>query len=816
MNYLGEHLWPGQIGHFLLVLSLVSSLVACIAYFKSASAKMPLDADSWKKIARLCFAIDAFSVFSVFVLIYYIISNHYFEYSYAWNHSDKSLAPKYLLSSIWEGQEGSFLLWSFWHSVIGLVLIRTSKKWEAPVMGVVSFAQILLAIILLGVYIFDFKIGSNPFILMRDTGMLSPESAPAFFQNGALRKDYLELINSRGGQGLNQLLQNYWMVIHPPVLFLGFASTIVPFAYAIAGLWTKNHSGWTRPSLPWVLFSAAILGLGIMMGAKWAYESLNFEGYWAWDPVENASLVPWLILVAGLHTHVIYNSTGHSLRATYFSYILSFLLILYSTYLARSGDLQDTSVHAFVSSGMSWQLRIFVLLFLVPSFILFFMRYRQIPHIVKEENTWSREFWMFIGSLVLFLSAFAIIIPTSFPLINKVLGTNMAIGAEREFSYNRVQIFVAIIIGILTAVTQYFKYKNTSRAAFLKKILVPTVISLAISLCVSIFGNINYDKFGVGFLLAIHLGIFATIYAVVANTAYIWAGLNGRLKAAGASVGHLGFGLFLLGCFISSSKQEVLSINRTNPVNFGPDSKQKGEENLTLFRGIKTDMGKFWATYVRDTSSDDKTIYFDILMQRKDGKEEFHLYPDLIKNSKGQEGYSNNPDSKHYLHKDIFSYISYADKLEEGDDTAQYRIKTIRIKDTVFYGAGYMVLDTVLRSPENDRVTFAPDDTAMMAMMTVVPFTGSGKPISAQPYLLIRSNQVKLVPDTLISQGLAISISGVAENRTFKIGIKESSRMAPMVTLKVVQFPFINFVWFGTILMITGFVMSMIRRIRLM
>jgi cytochrome c-type biogenesis protein CcmF len=120
------------------------------------------------------------------------------------------------------------------------------------------------------------------------------------------------------GQGLNALLQNYWMVIHPPILFLGFSSTVVPFAFAIAGLWKRQFGDWTRAALPWTLFSACVLGTGIMMGAAWAYEALSFGGYWAWDPVENASLVPWLVMIAGLHTMVIYNATGHSLRATYF------------------------------------------------------------------------------------------------------------------------------------------------------------------------------------------------------------------------------------------------------------------------------------------------------------------------------------------------------------------------------------------------------------------------------------------------------------------------------------------------------------------
>jgi cytochrome c-type biogenesis protein CcmF len=148
------------------------------------------------------------------------------------------------------------------------------------------------------------------------------------------------------------------MVIHPPVLFLGFASTIIPFGFAYAGLLNKDHS-WTRVSLSWTCFSAAVLGTGIMMGAAWAYESLSFGGYWAWDPVENASLVPWLVLIAGLHTNLIYKHTGYSLKSTYLFYIFSFSLVLYSTFLTRSGILGDTSVHAFTGADMTPQLILF-------------------------------------------------------------------------------------------------------------------------------------------------------------------------------------------------------------------------------------------------------------------------------------------------------------------------------------------------------------------------------------------------------------------------------------------------------------------------
>ena len=138
MDYIGEHLLPGQLGHFFLVLSLVASLVATFAYFKATRVAAP-DNIYWKRLARIAFITETVSVLSVFVLLLYIIQNHLFEYHYAWKHSSRSLELKYLLACLWEGQEGSFLLWSMWHCILGLILIKTAKNWEAPVMTVVSF-----------------------------------------------------------------------------------------------------------------------------------------------------------------------------------------------------------------------------------------------------------------------------------------------------------------------------------------------------------------------------------------------------------------------------------------------------------------------------------------------------------------------------------------------------------------------------------------------------------------------------------------------------------------------------------------------------
>src|SRR5215212_626160 len=172
MDYTGEHLLPGLLGHFFITLSLVASLVATFAYFKATRSKLQTDNSSWKKLARAAFITEVVSVFAIFGILFYIISNHLFEYKYAWHHSSRSLETKYLLSCFWEGQEGSFLLWSVWHCVLGLIFIWREKEWEAPVMTVVSFAQVLLATMIIGVDVLGLKIGSNSFVLLRNSGIL--------------------------------------------------------------------------------------------------------------------------------------------------------------------------------------------------------------------------------------------------------------------------------------------------------------------------------------------------------------------------------------------------------------------------------------------------------------------------------------------------------------------------------------------------------------------------------------------------------------------------------------------------------------------
>ncbi|WPQ60164.1 cytochrome c biogenesis protein CcsA [Chitinophaga sancti] len=823
-TYIGEHLLPGQFGHFFAVLAFVASIVATASYWVSVRTDDEVKKRSWKLQGRWAFIIQAASVFAVFACLYYALYNHFFEYKYVWRNSSRDLPVSLLLSSFWSDQEGSFMLWSIWQSILGLVLIRTTKKWEAPVMTMLSFAQVCLGSMLIGIFILDYKVGSNPFLLLRHAA----ENQGLPWVNSP---NYLNFI--KDGNGLNLSLQNYWMVIHPPILFLGFASTVVPFAFAFAGLWTREYKEWIKPALPWALFSAAALGLGIMMGAAWAYESLTFGGYWAWDPVENASLVPWLTLVAGIHTLLAFKSSGHALKATFFFFFITFILILYSTFLTRSGVLGDTSVHSFTDLGMSGQLAFFLFAF-IPAFAMLIARRKEIPAIHKEESTYSREFWLFIGSLILMIAAIQITFTTSIPVWNKLINNlgikkllnltnDIAPPADGVFHYNKIQIWVAIVIGILTAVVQFLKYKDTPRGEFTRKLMIPTALALVATVLSGWLGKVNYDAYGAGFLMAIYLMMFASYYAIIANIAYIWIGQKGKLKAAGASVAHIGFGMVLLGIVITSSKKETISIDRMKMLDggfFGANSKENPRENLMLPRNFPVQMGDYHVTYAGDSlpAGESKTFYL-VRYDRKDpatGKtlEAFTLHPDAFLSNKGEATLTPNPDSKHYWNKDIFTYITAVPLKEDDSDTATYQPHVVAQGDSIFFSNGYMVMEGLDPQPTSRNYAAEPNDLAVGATLKV--YTKNNDQYNLKPIYLIRDSSYEYnIPDTVAPLSLYVRFSKILpKDKKVELEVKESTVFRDYIVMKAFIFPFINVLWIGVIVTVIGFIMSMFQRLR--
>ncbi|MCU0335373.1 MAG: cytochrome c assembly protein, partial [Chitinophagaceae bacterium] len=406
----------------------------------------------------------------------------------------------------------------------------------------------------------------------------------------------------------------------------------------------------------------------------------------------------------------------------------------------------------------------------------------------------------------------------SVPVFNKIFGTKIAPPEDVEYSHNSIQVWIAVIVGLLTAVTQYMKYKDTPKAQLYKKLLVPTLVALALSIAYSTLVGVAYDKKGGGFWLAIHIATFAAIYSVVANAGYIWSGLKGKLRLAGPSVAHVGFGLALVGILISAGNKKVLSYNTTGISPLKATDKENSYENSTLIKGVATDMGQYMVTYTKDTVNPrDRKRYFELNFTKKDSSESFSLYPDVIENNKGQEGLTPNPDARHYLHKDIFVYLTFlSDPKVKEKDTTSYRDVTVAIGDTSFYSNGMWTVTGLELNPKDSRFARYAGDTVVAANVSVI--AKDGRLYSAKPAFRIKDNQLSPLPDTVMSQSLVLLLRkpGNLERREVDMAIKESSAILDFVTLKAYEFPAINVLWAGIIIMVIGFVMSIVQRVRLL
>ncbi|MCB9350243.1 MAG: cytochrome c biogenesis protein CcsA [Lewinellaceae bacterium] len=677
IQYVGEHLLPGQIGQAAIVASFVASLFAGISYFFATQRRDKEEYETWRGMGRWGFIVHGISVFTIIGTIFYLMVNQYYEYQYVQAHVSEDLPFKYIFSAFWEGQEGSFLLWMFWHIVLGLVLMATGKQWEAPTLSVLSLIQLFIGSMLLGIYVGfgdePSRFGSNPLMLLREV-----MDAPIF-----AKADYAAQLT---GSGLNPLLQNYWMTIHPPTLFLGFASTSIPFCFAIAALWTREHKAWLKPALRWALFSGAILGTGILMGGAWAYEALSFGGYWAWDPVENMSLVPWLILIAGIHTNLIANSTGHSVRSTYIFYLLTFIFIVYSTFLTRSGVLGDTSVHAFTEMGLEVQLVGFLVFFLLFSAVVFGLRVKEIPSPKKEEATSSKEFWMFIGTLVLLFSALIITASTSLPVYNKIMqffnpAFEGRVITDPEPHFNKYQLWIAVFIGALSGIAQYLRFREVNFKKYASKFGLHTGIALALTAVITYLCTLWIEAKAWQFLLLLFFGIFT----IVTNLDYLATFVRGNLKMAGSAFSHIGFGIMIVGILASGLNKRIIS---NNP--FVMDgliegaSREELARNILLFKNSPLIMPPYEVTYIEDTV-DVHTRTFTVNYKRRDEAgnvaEEFNLYPNVLYDKTFTKIAASNPSTKRYWNRDIFTHIASLPQVEidmeyrrQREDSLNYRV----------------------------------------------------------------------------------------------------------------------------------------------
>jgi cytochrome c-type biogenesis protein CcmF len=803
----GEHLLPGHLGQFFVILAFGSALLSAISYYFATTNTNKLD-KSWFYLGRISFWVNSISVVSIAVCLFYIIFNHLFEYHYAWAHSSRTLPVYYIISCFWEGQEGSFWLFAFWQAVLGNILIWKAKTWEKPVMTIVALSQTLLASMLLGVEVFGSRIGSSPFILLRQA-----IEGPIFS-----RPDYLTFI--KDGNGLNPLLQNYWMVIHPPTLFLGFASMVVPFSYAIAGLWQRKYKEWIQPAISYSLFGCMILGTGVIMGSFWAYESLNFGGFWAWDPVENASVLPWITLIGALHVLVVYKNTGHSYFTATFLVLISYVLVLYASFLSRSGILGETSVHSFTDAGLKWHLLIDFLLFLFLAAGLVISRWKELPITKKDEETYSREFWMFVGAIFLGLSCFHLTLVTSIPVWNWIFGTKLAPPTEPVKHYNVIQASFAVVVTLLIGFSQFLKYKKTDTTRFFITATVYLVFSALLAALISYVTGVYKLHF------VFTLMMMGAIYTVLANGKVLSDVIKGKLKLAGSAVAHIGFGLILIGAVIAAGTSSVVSQNNSG-IGYGDEFAKTSnpKENIMLYKNQPIQMGGYTVTYFGD-SVVAPNHYFKVDYKKIDasGKitEEFVLKPNSQANNK--MGLVSSPDTKHYLFHDLYTHVTMAPiKADldgengghsETDDDKNYDAPVaheVAVGDTVRFREGYMILKSLNKETHVENIPLKGTDVAVGAAFDVV---SHGKTYKAEPVFMIKGGNAFDFAKKVDDAGLKLRFSKIIpEQNKVEIQVfQQPESKKPYIVMKAINFPYINFFWSGTIIMVIGFLMSIFRR----
>jgi len=341
-----------------------------------------------------------------------------------------------------------------------------------------------------------------------------------------------------------------------------------------------------------------------------------------------------------------------------------------------------------------------------------------------------------------------------------------------------------------------------------------------ITALMAVFYPITFYGQGAGFLGAIYVALFATIYAFIANALYIWTGLKGSLKNAGSAIAHAGFALMLVGILISGSNKQVISSSTVNGINLpagkDPMTKQTDDprENLTLIREVPTRMADYEVTYTKDSAGSEKGRKFYALnFESKDPvtkktKEKFTLLPDVYMMK--DNNMSSNPDTKSYFTKDIFTYISFALSDRKEPDTAAFDEVLLAEGDTSFFNTGYVILNRVVKNPDNERYHFKPTDMALMADLTVV--SKDSMRYHAMPLVQVDDIGIVRTDDTLYAQNLFLRFNGVTENKKIKLGIRHSDTMIDFVTVKTYVFPYINLVWLGLIFMAMGIIMSMLKR----
>ena len=465
------------------------------------------------RLANTGFIFMGIGVILASLLLYYNIFIHNFQLNYVYSYTSSRLSTYYLISTFWAGQEGTFLLWLLFATIYGLILIRSVAREKPLVMFFFMLINLFLLLILMK---------KSPFAYIWHTHADVPVGfTPA------------------DGAGLNPLLENPWMIIHPPVMFIGYSSTMVAYAMAMNAMVLRDFYGWIREARPWVIFSTLMLGAGIILGGYWSYVTLGWGGYWAWDPVENASLVPWLFTAVLLHGLVIQQRQRGLVKTNLFLAGMSFIAVLWGSFLTRSGVLGDFSVHSFAESGMNLYLVVFVVFFSVIFLYLFFKTFREMEGKKFAEGLFSRETFILIGMLTILLTGIVVFVATSSPIYTRLLGKPSNVSTS---FYNIISQPVAVFLLFSMALAPLLAWK-VSALRNVKVIGISAVLAAVIT-GISVVLGLNHP-------MSILL-VFLALFTIFTNGWVIWQYLRKVPVKAGAYLAHAGIALMIIGIITSS------------------------------------------------------------------------------------------------------------------------------------------------------------------------------------------------------------------------------------------------------------------------
>lgn len=509
-------------GRLVIYLGMAGAIASTVLFALAAQQ------ERWLLWARRTYALPVASAVTAFGILIALCMRSDFRVVYVANFSSSDLPWYYKLSSAWAGQEGSFLLWAFWTALLGLLLIRHLRRYEPLTMAVYSSILAFLMAILTK---------QSPFLLY------PPSEVPP------------------EGMGLNPLLQNYWMAIHPPTIFIGFAALAIPFSIAVAALLRKDWDGWTQIALPFVILCWVTLGAGLILGGYWAYVTLGWGGFWGWDPVENSSLVPWLVITGLMHGLVVQRNRGGLHRSNLLMALLGAPLFFYGTYMTRSGALAESSVHAFdaLAKGALGLVVAMLLTYTVGGLGLWLIRLRSIPAKQTAEGVLSRDMAFSLGIIALVVIAGLTLIGASMPIISYLVAKqSSAVDISYYHLANAPFAYVFLLLLGLVPFLSWRKVENTD--AFIQRISVPWYATLVLGMIVAVASYFLRLPVAVGVFFLMLLAVFATL----SNAILVWRLAKRSPMSLGGYLTHVGVGLVLLGAAASAFYEQKAEAVLTN------------------------------------------------------------------------------------------------------------------------------------------------------------------------------------------------------------------------------------------------------------